>query len=296
MLDYFISLPERLLRAYAAGLGGAVHQISVLLLPGWVRGSRLYRATFERVLRITVELVGGVQGVFPMDEMPIRELATRKVAGNAVELLSFAAVGWSPVWLLAAAADVTGGTKFYLHKLVQDLRQQGTLSSNAQIDSVEELLSALEKTLGQAADTVDVPPLNLEDMRASWSDMRGNAAYLPGPRRLARIYADLMVIAHQEGKSIYTTSSLIAVGALRTGISMGDTQIFDYYRHALNTISTDGLAGYIERVTDPYRQTMFQHLAPYNTTLTERYVLRRRKDRESGTDDDRFRNEKGDEV
>jgi hypothetical protein len=288
MLDYFVSLPERLVRAYAAGLGGAAHQISVVLLPGWVRSSRLYRATFERVLRITVELVGGVQGVFPTDEMPVRELAARKVAGNAVELLSFAAVGWSPVWLLAAAADVTGGTKFYLHKLVEDLRQQGTLSSNAQIDSVEELLSALEKTLGQAADTVDVPPLNLGDMRASWTDMRENATHLPGPRRLARIYADLRSVANQEGKSIYTTSSLIAVGALRTGISMGDTQIFDYYRHALNTISTDGFAGYIERVTDPYRQTMFQHLAPYNTTYTERYVLRRRKDCESGTDDDRF--------
>jgi hypothetical protein len=283
--DYFISLPERLLRAYAAGLGGAVYQISLVLLPGWVRGSRLYQATVERVLRITVELVGGVQGVFPAEEMSVRELAVRKAAGNVVELLSFVAVGWSPLWLLAAAADVTGGTQFYLHALVEDLRREGTLSPDAEVDSVEELLTALEGTLVQAADTVDVPPLNLDDMRATWRDMRENATHLPGPRRLARIYADLRAIANQEGKSIYTTSSLIAYGALRTGITMGDTQIFDYYRHALDTISSDGLAGYIERVTDPYRQTMFHHLAPYSMTLTERYVLRRRKEDESSTDD-----------
>jgi hypothetical protein len=288
MFDYFISLPERLLRAYAAGLGGAVYQISLVLLPGWVRGSRLYQATVERLLRITVELVGGVQGVFPADEMPVRELATRKAAGNAVELLSFAAVGLSPVWLLAAAADVTGGTQFYLHALVEDLRREGTLSPNAQVDSVEELLTALEGTLGQAADTVDMPPLNLDDMRTSWTDLRENATHLPGPDRLAHIYDDLKAIADQEGNSIYTTSSLIALGALRTGIRMGDSHIFDYYRDALDTISTDGLAGYVERVTDPYRQTMFQHLAPYNVTLTERYVLGRRKDRESSADDDRF--------
>jgi len=284
-VDYFISLPERLVRAYAAGLGGALYQISLILLPSWVRGSRLYQATVERVLRITIELVGGVQGVFPAEEMSIRELATRKVAGNAVELLSFAAVGWSPVWLLAAAADVTGGTQFYLRALVEDLRREGTLPPDAQIGSVEELLTSLEETLGQAADTIDVPPLNLDDMRTSWRDLRENATHLPGPDRLARIYDDLKAMANQEDKSIYTTSSLIAFGALRTGIRMGDLQIFDYYRDALDTISSDGLASYIERVIDPYRQMMFHHLAPYNMTYTERYLLRRREGRGSDTDD-----------
>jgi len=284
-VDYFISLPERLVRAYAAGLGGAVYQVSLILLPGWVRGSRLYQATVERVLRITVELVGGVRGVFPAEDMPVQQLAVRKAAGNVVELLSFVAVGWSPLWLLAVAADVTGGTQFYLHTLVEDLRQEGSLPPETQVDSVEELLAALEETLGQVADTIDVPPLNLDDMRTSWRDLRENAAHLPGPDRLARIYENLRAMADQEDKSIYTTSSLVAYGALRTGIRMGDTHIFDYYRDALDTISSDGLTSYIERVSDPYRQMMFHHLAPYNVTYTERYLLRRREKRGASTDD-----------
>jgi hypothetical protein len=53
------------------------------------------------LLRITIELVGGVEGVYPGQEMPARELLVRKTAGNAVELSGFLAVGWSPLWLLA---------------------------------------------------------------------------------------------------------------------------------------------------------------------------------------------------
>ncbi len=42
---------------------------------------------------------GGVQGAFPAEAMSARELATRKAAGNVVELVSFAAVGfvWPPL-------------------------------------------------------------------------------------------------------------------------------------------------------------------------------------------------------
>ncbi len=274
-LDYVISFPERVVRASAAGLGGVIYQATIILLPEWVRGTRFYQATFARVLRITVELVGGVQGVFPMDDMPARELAVRKVAGNAVELLSFAAVGWSPVWLLAAAADVTGGTQFYLRTLVADLRREGVLPPDAQVDSVDELFTFFEESLGQAADTVDLPPLNLDDMRASWRRLRDNTSRLPNADQLARIYHDLQAVTQQEGRSIYTTSSLIALGALRTGIKMGNSHVFDYYRDALDSIRSDGLDGYVRRVAVPYLQMVVHHLAPQNITLTERYLLRK---------------------
>jgi len=274
-LEYVISFPERLVRAGAAGLGGLIYQTPLILLPGWMRETHFYQATVARLLRITVELVGGVQGVFPAEDMPVQELALRKAAGNVVELLSFVAVGWSPLWLLAAAADVTGGTQAYLRALVEDLRREGTLPPDAQVDSVEELLTSLERTLVQAADTVDVPPLKLEDMRASWRQLRENAAGLPHPDRLARMYADLKAVTDQEQRSIYTTSSLIAYGALRTGVQMGNLYIFDYYRYALNTIRSDGLDGYVRRVIAPYRHMVFHHLAPHNKTYTERYLMRK---------------------
>ena len=284
-LDYLISLPERLLRALAAGLGGAVYQVSLLVLPGWLRRSRFYQATVARLLRIIVELVGGVPGTFPAEAMSVRELAARKAAGNAVELVSFVAVGWSPVWLLAAAADVAGGTQVYLRLLVEDLKSAGALAPDADVASVGELLAALEQSLGQAADTVDMLPLNLEDMRQSWRELQRNASQLPGPSGLARIFQDLQAAAHREGQSIYTTSSLIALGALRAGVKMGNLHVFDYYRQALDAIAARGLTGYLQAASDPYRRTVLHHLDPGNPTYTERLLQRQRRGQASSRGD-----------
>ena len=59
--QYLVSLPERVLRSVAAALGGTIHETAELLLPRLVRKSRFYEATAKNLLRITVELVGGVE-------------------------------------------------------------------------------------------------------------------------------------------------------------------------------------------------------------------------------------------
>src|ERR687893_1202205 len=123
--SYLASLPERTVRAGAALTGGLAYEASEVVLPLAVRRSRLYQAIVGRLLRITIELVGGVEGVYPGQEMPARELLVRKTAGNAVELSSFLAVGWSALWLLAGASDLVGGTKAYLRALTTGLRDGG---------------------------------------------------------------------------------------------------------------------------------------------------------------------------
>ena len=59
--EYLVSVPERILRAVAAALGGTIHETAELVLPRLVRKSRFYEATAKNLLRITVELVGGVE-------------------------------------------------------------------------------------------------------------------------------------------------------------------------------------------------------------------------------------------
>ena len=59
---YFASVPERTVRVGAAGLGGALHESFQLTLPRFVRRSRLYEATAKNLLRVMIELVGGVEG------------------------------------------------------------------------------------------------------------------------------------------------------------------------------------------------------------------------------------------
>ena len=277
---YLASLPERTARAGAALTGGLVYEASEVVLPLAVRRSRLYQSIVGRLLRITIELVGGVEGVYPAQEMPVRELLARKTAGNAVELSSFLAVGWSPLWLLAAASDLVGGTKVYLRTLVTELRDAGVLAAEAEVTSFEELLTVLEGTSGMLADTVDVPPLNVPSVRTSWQELQAQAASLPDAAGMESIFAELQLAARQEDRSILEISSMVALGAARAGVKLGSVHIFDYYCRALRTIVEEGLLSFLRRTSTPYLTRAGSHFDPRSSTYSER-LLRRWADRRS---------------
>jgi hypothetical protein len=278
--SYLASLPERTARAGAALTGGLVYETTEVMLPLAVRRSKLYQAIVGRLLRITIELVGGVEGVYPAEEMPVRELLVRKTAGNVVELSSFLAVGWSPVWLLAGASDLIGGTKVYLRTLVRELRDAGVLAADANVGSFEELLTTLEGTSGVLADTVDVPPLNVPGLRASWQELGRQAADLPDAAGLEKIFAELQLAARQEDRSILEISSMVAIGAVRSGVRLGSVHIFDYYRRALWMIVDEGLLSFLRRTSTPYLTRAGSHFDPRLSTYSER-LLRRWADRRS---------------
>ena len=278
--EYLASLPERTARAGAALTGGLVYETGEVLLPLAVRRSRLYQAIVGRLLRIMIELVGGVEGVYPTEEMQVRELLVRKTAGNVIELSSFLAVGWSPVWLLAGASDLIGGTKVYLRVLAAELRDTGVLSAEEDVASFEELLTALEGTSGVLADTVDVPPLNIQSVRTSWRELRRQAADLPDADTLEKIFSDLQLAARREDRSILEISSVVALGAVHAGMRLGNVHIFDYYRSALRTIAGEGLVTFLHRTSTPYLTRARSHFDPESSTYSER-LLRRWADRRS---------------
>jgi hypothetical protein len=95
---YYASVPERAVRVGAAGIGGTLHETFELTLPRFVRHSRLYEATAKNLLRVMIELVGGVEGSPTAGPGPsAEEIAKRKAAGNVVEIGSIAAFGFSPL-------------------------------------------------------------------------------------------------------------------------------------------------------------------------------------------------------
>ena len=83
---FLVSLPERAVRSLVALAGGGVHETAELVLPRLVRRSRLYEATAKNLLRVSIELVGGVEAPVQLAdeyEPNARRLAVRKTAGNA---------------------------------------------------------------------------------------------------------------------------------------------------------------------------------------------------------------------
>lgn len=272
--QYVASLPERLVRTAAVGAGGLVHETSGMILPPPIRRSQLYQSTIGRLLRIVIEFVGGVPREESAEEMNVQDLAVRKLAGNAVEVASVVAVGWSPLWLLAAASDVTGGTRAYLDAFVSELKSSHVLTPDADISSADGLLAALEGTSGQMADTIDIPPLALNDMRSSLNQFRRNAQNLPDPRDMTQIFAEMKRAASEQNRSLFTVSSLVAAGAIQAGIQLGNFHLFSFYRDSLSTIRTEGVPAYLQRISQPYLEAAAHHLHPSSGTHTQRLLGR----------------------
>lgn len=272
---YLASLPERSARALTAIGGGAVHELSSHLLPAGMRRSRLYQSTVGRLLRILVEGVGGVRGAFPPEAITVGELFKRKTAGNAVELASFLAVGWSPIWILAAVSDLTGGTRAYLQALVAELKAAAVVSDETEIDSFEELLAALEGTSGTLADNIDLLPTSARELREAWEALRKHE--LPEPGRLAALFGELQRAAAREGRSLLEISALVAVGAARAGYQLGNTHIFGFYRDTLQLINAEGLAAYLRRLSARYLVGAVEQFDHRRDSYTQRLMRRFRK-------------------
>ena len=275
-LAFLASIPERLVRIVAAGLGGAVHETAQLVLPRFVRSSRLYEATAKNLLRVTIELVGGVERPPATGEVEPEagRLAVRKTAGNVVELGSIAAFGFSPLWLLAAASDVTRGTRVYLDAFVAELKQAGVVDEGSEFATVDDLLAALEGATGTTARLIDVPPLEVAALRRSLADLRDDATGLPGPAELAALYDGLRGVAARERRTLLEVSVGIGLAFFNAARHVGRQHVLDPYTEDLRPVRDEGFGAYAARVSRPYAQAVAKHFDPARATLTERTLDR----------------------
>ncbi len=274
-LAFLLSLPERAVRSVFALIGGSVHETAELVLPRFVRRSRLYEATAKNLLRVSIELVGGVEaapGAADEYEPSATRLAVRKTAGNVFELGSIAAFGFSPLWLLAAGADVTHGTRVYLDAFVRELKVAGVLAEAAELGSVDDLLAALEGGSGTAARLIDIPPLEVAALRRSLADLRADASGLPSPREMAALFDGLRTEAVLERSSLLEVSTGVGIAFFNSARHVGRQHVLDPYGEDLKPLRDEGFGAYAGRVARPYGSAVARHFDPERATLTERGI------------------------
>jgi hypothetical protein len=277
-LWYAISLPERAIRALVGTLGGVIHESAQVLLPRFVRRSRLYEATAKNALRIAIEAVGRVE---PQEqpEVSAQEITKRKVAGNVVELGSIAAFGFSPLWLLAAASDAAHGSRVYLAAFVAELKRAGVLAEEREVGSVDELLETLENTSGRTAGLIDIPPLELAELRSTLGELRADASGLPGPEQLASLYRGLREEAARERGSLLEVSVGMGLAFLLSAKNVTNAHLAIPYREDWAPLRREGFAGYARRVGTPYARAVGGHFDPRRPSWTERLLLKLEKAR-----------------
>jgi hypothetical protein len=292
---YLLSLPERLLRS-GLGLGaGVAREIGEVVLPDGVRRSRLYQNLVDTTLRFLIEQVGGVEGAYPQDEPLPDDFLKRRTAGNVIEALGIVAFRASPVWVLAALADVCGIGRQLIPEIAASLKEQKLLDESRQFTSVDQILDGLEQTSSRLAETINTPPLDVATLRQEWQALRDEArtlapSSLPSRETIGSVWAQLRAEAARQERSIFETSSMMAVsavkalpesarwlsasavvGASKTGQIVA-TALLDHYRTTLDDIREVGFATFAARQLGPYVRAAVSQFSPDRVTLTERFL------------------------
>lgn len=299
MKTYLLSLPERLVRS-TLGLGaGAAREVGEVVLPDAVRKSQLYKNLVDATLRFVIERVGEVEGVYGKDDELPENFLARRTAGNAVEVLGIVAFRASPVWVLAALADVCGAGRQLIPEMADALKEQGLLEKDTEFTNVDQMLDGLERTSSRLAATINTPPLDIDGLRREWEAIRTEAsrmqpASLPSRESLTALWTELKAESARQDRSVYETSSMVAlsairdfpdrarwfyasarVGAARTGDIVAAT-LLDHYSRTLAEIRSAGYATFAVRQYKPYVRAAVEQFSPAKRTLTERLLAKLR--------------------
>jgi hypothetical protein len=289
---YLLSFPERLVRS-VLGLGaGVAREVGEVALPDGIRRSQLYQNLVDATLRYVIEQIGGAEGVYSADGTLPDNFLARRTAGNAVEVLGIVAFRASPVWILAALADLCGTGRHLIPEIADALKAQGLLEKDAQFATVDQMLDGLERTSSRLAATLNTPPLDVTGLRKEWEAIREEArglppASLPSWDTIGNIWAQLKAESARQDRSVFETSSVMAVsaaralpggvrwlsasarvGATRTGEIVA-AALLDHYRQTLSQIQQVGYLAYAGRQFRPYLRAAADQFSPQRRTLTQ---------------------------
>lgn len=292
---YILSLPERTIRSLGALSGGLLREIGAVALPASVRRTILYRTMVEVALRFLIEEVGEVQGVYPSQEQLAGNFLLKRTASHGIDILGLLAFHASPVWVLAALADATGGGHKLISEISQALKEEGLLDRDTRFETIDQMLDGLEQTTAHLATTLNLPPVDIPGLRREWTTIREQVESIPPKRipeleRIEGVWDELQASAKAQGRSVFVVSSMIAVSAVahvpsrvlwlsraarsaarRTGKVMGEA-LLDHYVDTLAEISRTGLADYWAREFRPYLRGAAEQFAPGHKSWTERML------------------------
>jgi hypothetical protein len=246
-------------------------------------------------LRFMIERVGEVKGVYPSGDGLASDFLLRRTAGHGIELAGLLAFRASPVWIMAALADVSGAGRHIVQEIAEAMQQEGLLAPDARFENVDQLLEGLEKTASQVADLCNAPPLDVAGLRREWATFRTAVAKIP-PRNLPSAgflrehWDELKAEAAAQKRGVFELSSVMAVSALarvpvtllrlaratnraawRSGQTLGASVLL-HYSQVLSEIHERGYAAYWAEEFRPYLRAAADQFSPRHRSLTTRWL------------------------
>jgi hypothetical protein len=295
---YLVSLPERVLRSATALAAGLARELGNVTLPAAVRRTSLYRTMVEATLRFLIEEVGQVEGVYPPATALARDFLYRKVAGHGIDWVGILLFRASPVWVMAALADLSGTGRHLIREISDSLKAAGLLTGEGHFETVDQLLDGLESSADQLTTALNTPPLRVADLRAEWELLRLNVGKLPGlpsTASLQKSWDQLRTEAEAQKRPVFELASLMAVAAIarvpenliwltdatsvgvqRTG-ELFAQNLLNHYSETLREMRAEGVAAWWVREFKPYLRAAAGQFSPRRVSLTQRILKWRRR-------------------
>jgi hypothetical protein len=203
----------------------------------------------------------------------------------------------SPVWVLAALADVAGFGRQLIPEIAETLKKEGLLKPDDSFATMEQLLGGLERSSAQLAESVNAPPLDIAGLRTEWRKFASEARQLPAPQlpsasAVTRLWQDMRATAEREQRSLFEVSSLLAVAAvgelperarvlsksaaivLRHGGAAVSNALLEHYRESLRQMRDVGYLRYGADKLTPYTRAALGAFHPARETLTGKLLDR----------------------
>lgn len=292
---YAASLPERVLRTATGLAAGLVRELGETTLPASLRRTRLYNNLVDSTLRFLIEQVGNLDGIYDQQGQLADDFAVRRAAGNGIEMVGLLVFRASPVWVMAALADLSGAGRHVIREISASLAKEGLFAPEERFETMDELLAGLERTSEKLADTINTPPLDVKGLRDDWRTIRREAMSMPAPavQSVERLWREMNTEASAQKRTLLELSAVMTLGALRrapqTAARLGrssfvaalrTTQLFDeallaHYRDTLEEVRRQGFLAYWSNEFRPYLAAAARQFAPEKQSLTERLLSRR---------------------
>jgi len=288
-LFYGLSLPERAVRSSIGLAAGAARETAELLVPRAFQDSRTYGIVVRNSLRFLASDVGGVVSQSNDDDEPAVEgYLARKAVGNFVDMAGWATLSCSPVWLMAVVSDVAYGARTYTRELASELKEKGLIDEDSTINSIDDLLGAIQGTTGEAAGLFDTPPLSVTDLKATLLATREALneadikAMIP-ESELQALWGEMKQVAGEEDVGLLGVSGAVTmltlqkVGTVGHGALTGvqvvggllNRQVIGHYVESLSTIREQGFYNTLRDTAEPYIDAVWSNFSIDQETWTE---------------------------
>ena len=251
-------------------------------------------------LRFMIEHIGQVPDSYPPNTSLANDFAFRRAAGDGIEFAGILAFHASPVWVLAALADLSGAGRDLIREITASLKVEGLLDPDTEFETVSQMLDGLEKSSALMAGKINAPPLDVAALREDWAELKKHVASLPAPQppsigALWQSWDRIKQTAASERRPVFLVSSLMAFSAIariperllwlsriarhataHTG-ELFAAAILEHYNATATEIRTAGFLNYWAREFRPYLKAAASQFSPDRQTLTQRLLRRSAK-------------------